>query len=60
MVKLAIIKDENITLLELADRLGVTDKTIKRDIAKLKNEKKIVRMGSLKSGHWELISAKPK
>ncbi len=31
-------RDKNITVLELADKLGVTDKTIKRDIAKLKSE----------------------
>ncbi len=48
-------KDKNITVLELADKLGVTDKTIKRDIAKLKNENKVVRVGSLKSGHWEVV-----
>jgi len=48
-------KNKSITALELADKLGVTDKTIKRDIAKLKNEKRVVRVGSLKSGHWEVI-----
>ncbi len=48
-------KDKSITALELADKLGVTDKTIKRDIAKLKDEKRVVRVGSLKSGHWEVI-----
>ena len=48
-------KDKNITALELADKLGVTDKTIKRDIAKLKDENRVVRVGSLKSGHWEVI-----
>ena len=48
-------KDKNITALELADKLGVTDKTIKRDIAKLKDENRVVRVGSLKSGYWEII-----
>ena len=48
-------KDKSITALELADKLGVTDKTIKRDIAKLKDEKRVVRVGSLKSGHWEVV-----
>ncbi len=48
-------KDKSITALELADKLGVTDKTIKRDIAKLKNENRVVRVGSLKSGHWEIV-----
>ncbi len=48
-------KDKSITALELADKLGVTDKTIKRDIAKLKDEKRVVRVGSLKSGYWEVV-----
>jgi len=48
-------KDKNITVLELADKLGVTDKTIKRDIAKLKMENKVVRVGSLKAGYWEVV-----
>ena len=50
-----IKKDKNITILELADKLEVSDKTIKRDIAKLKSENKIVRVGSLKSGYWEIL-----
>ena len=48
-------KDKNITALELADKLGVTDKTIKRDISKLKDKKRVVRVGSLKSGYWEIV-----
>ncbi len=48
-------KDKNITALELANKLGVTDKTIKRDISKLKDKKRVVRVGSLKSGHWEIV-----
>ncbi len=51
-----IKKDNNITLLELANKLGVTDKTIKRDISKLKKANKIVRVGSLKSGHWKILN----
>ena len=43
-------------MLELANRLGVSDKTIKRGIAKLKNENKLVRVGGLKSGHWEVLN----
>ncbi len=44
-------KDKNITVLEIANRLKVTDKTIKRDILKLKNDNKLKRVGSLKSGY---------
>jgi Fic family protein len=47
-------KHKNITIIELADMLNVTDKTIKRDIAKLKKENRVVRIGSLKSGHWKV------
>ncbi len=49
-----IKKDKNITVLQIANILSVTDKTIKRDMSKLKNENKIVRVGSLKSGYWEI------
>ena len=53
---LKLIKKENtITVLQMANILGVTDKTIKRDITKLKNENKITRIGSSKSGHWEIV-----
>jgi len=51
-----IKKDKNITVVQIANMIGVTDKTIKRDITKLKNENKIVRVGSLKSGYWEIIN----
>lgn len=51
-----INKNRNITILELSVQLDVTDKTIKRDIAKLKNENRLKRVGSLKSGHWEVIT----
>ena len=50
-------KNKSITILELADKLGVTDKTIKRDIAKLKSEKRVVRVGSSKSGHWKIVES---
>jgi len=47
-------KNKNITIIELANILGVVDKTIKRDIAKLKKENRLIRVGSLKSGYWEV------
>ncbi len=49
-----IKKNRNITIAELANILNVSDKTIKRDIAKLKQENKIARVGSSKSGYWEI------
>ncbi len=49
-------KNRDITIIELANILGVTDKTIKRDIVKLKLENRLKRTGSLKSGYWEIIN----
>ncbi len=53
---LKLIKnDNNITILQIANLLDITDKTIKRDITKLKNENKLTRIGSSKGGHWEVL-----
>ena len=53
---LKLIKENNnITISELSAKLNVTDKTIKRDISKLKNEHKIQRVGSSKSGYWQIL-----
>lgn len=49
-------KNKDISILELSIQLNVTDKTIKRDISKLKETNKIKRVGSLKTGYWEVIS----
>lgn len=48
-------KNREITIMELANILKVSDKTIKRDITKLKEQSRLKRVGSLKSGHWEII-----
>ena len=42
--------------IQLAKALNVTRRTIARDIEKLKNEAVIKRIGSDKSGYWEIIS----
>ncbi|PLX20460.1 Fic family protein [Candidatus Parcubacteria bacterium] len=49
-----VIENRDITIAELANMLEVSDKTIKRDIAKLKEQNRLIRVGSLKSGHWEI------
>ena len=43
-------RNKDITIDQLAEIFEVTSKTIKRDITKLKEQGKIKRMGSLKSG----------
>ncbi len=53
---LALIrKNSNITMAELSHKFGVTEKTIQRDLTKLKKDNKLKRVGSLKTGHWEVL-----
>jgi len=53
---LEIIQDDSsVTIEQLAHVCGVSDKTIKRDIAKLKENGALEHEGSLKSGHWKII-----
>jgi len=51
-------QNSGITIEQLAQACGVSDKTIKRDITKLKEEGRLERKGSLKSGYWEIIGGK--
>lgn len=50
-----IAEDSSITIDQLAQICEVSDKTIKRDIAKLKEQGLLKRHGSLKSGYWKLV-----
>ena len=50
-----IQEDKNITIEQLASLCEVSSKTIKRDISKLKNDGRLQRVGSLKSGYWEIV-----
>jgi predicted HTH transcriptional regulator len=47
-------QNRDITIMELANILKVADKTIKRDISKLKEQNRLTRIGSLKSGYWKI------
>ena len=47
-----ITQNSAITIRQLADSLLVNEKTIKRDIASLKKQGVLTRMGSDRSGHW--------
>lgn len=49
-----ISENREITIEQMAELCGVSTKTIKRDLAKLKNENRIERVGSLKSGYWKV------
>jgi len=49
-----IKNNSKITIPELALILKVNEKTVKRDIEKLKSERIIHRIGPDKGGHWEV------
>ena len=41
---------------QIAETIGKSEATVKRGIAKLKSLNKIRRIGSDKSGHWEIVN----
>ena len=43
-----------ITAKEIAEKLGVNEKTIKRDISELKEKNILIREGSKKTGSWKI------
>lgn len=47
--------DPFITAEELAELLGVTKRTILRNLAKLQEAGRVKRVGSNKTGHWEVL-----
>lgn len=49
-------QNQDITIKELASKFELNEKTIKRDIEKLKDNNTIVRIGSSRKGYWELIT----
>ena len=55
--KIISIIDNNpsATSIEIAEQIGVTEKTIKRYFLRLQEDKVINRVGSKKTGHWEII-----
>jgi len=54
--KIILLVGENptITIAELADKLGITGRSVERNIEKLKNEGKLFRIGPDKGGCWEV------
>jgi ATP-dependent DNA helicase RecG len=43
-----------ITIAELAIRMGISDRAIKKQITKLKQQHLVRRVGPDKGGHWEV------
>ncbi|MGB3961866.1 MAG: Fic family protein [Sulfurimonas sp.] len=50
-----INKNREITIMQMCQKLQMSESGVKKVIAKLKKEQLLKRIGSLKSGHWEVI-----
>ena len=49
-----ILSDNSLNYLEYAEKIGVSEATVKRRLGELKKNGVIVRVGSNKTGHWEI------
>ncbi len=49
-----IKQNKQITIEELSNILGITDRAVKKNIAKLKQQGKLKRIGPDKGGYWEV------
>lgn len=49
-----IVKNSNITILQLSEIIGISARTVERNIKKLQKENKLKRIGADKSGYWEI------
>ena len=54
-VYIELVNNNSITRQKISTRIGVTIKTVSRAIDDLKKLKLIKRVGSNKTGHWEII-----
>jgi len=50
----ALKQDGNLTIPELASLIGVTERSIERNIKKLQEQSRLLRVGPAKGGHWEV------
>ena len=48
-------KNQHVTIAELSEIIGVTPRSIERNIQKLQGEGMLKRVGPDKGGHWEVI-----
>lgn len=50
-----MLDNPEITIPELAATIGITERSIERNIQNLQKENKIQRVGSAKGGCWEVL-----
>ena len=53
----AISINKSVSIVELSKLIKISEKTISRDINKLKELKRIKRVGPLKGGFWEIVKS---
>lgn len=49
-------QDPHVTIAEISQNMGVSDRAVKKRIEKMKEEGKIRRVGPAKGGHWEVLN----
>ncbi len=54
-IKEAVLEDSKVTQRELVVKLGVSYRQIQQNMAEMVSDGEIVRVGSNRSGHWEII-----
>ena len=50
-----ISHDPTITIREMASELGISDRAVKKNIQKLKDQGLLRRVGPARGGHWEIV-----
>lgn len=51
-----IENNSQVTIPQLAKLIGVTERTIERNIQELKKENRLKRIGSDRGGHWKVMT----
>ena len=56
LINFILLKEDNtLSAAQLAKQLGVTARTIQRDLEKLSKAERIKHIGPDKGGHWEVL-----
>jgi ATP-dependent DNA helicase RecG len=55
-ILLLLLEDPQITISELSQKLNISTRAIEKNLSNLKATNKIRRIGSKKSGYWEIIN----
>ena len=51
----AILKDNTLNYAAYSEQIGVSEATVKRRLGELKKSGLVIRVGSNKNGHWEIV-----